>query len=208
MTTAQSTVAASWNTIGLELHVIAEGYKLAMWLIHSGHFYSASSSPLPLERCSQHSTDTVPEFHAEALQATVSEGLAHNAQGPYVAARTGVEPMTLRTKGVDSTNAPPSPTRLRRWNFCLMTTLTLMVTLRPSRRLPWPSWRFCVPVFCDFVSNYYCIINGAIVMSLILIIASYTNDVPRKLSVDPLYIGLFIRLNGKDVTLAGISIPK
>ena len=43
----------------------------------------------------------VPEFHAE-----VSEGLA---QGPYVAARAGVEPMTLRTKDVDSTNAPPTP---------------------------------------------------------------------------------------------------
>jgi len=40
----------------------------------------------------------VPEFHAEAPQATVSEGLA---QGPYVAARAGAEPMTLRTKGVD-----------------------------------------------------------------------------------------------------------
>ena len=42
------------------------------------------------------------EFHAKAPQATVSEGLA---QGPYVAARVGVEPMTLRTKGADSINA-------------------------------------------------------------------------------------------------------
>jgi len=50
--------------------------------------------------------DTVPEFHAEAPQATVSEGLA---QGPYVAARAGVEPMTLRTKGVHSTKAPSMP---------------------------------------------------------------------------------------------------
>ena len=46
----------------------------------------------------------MPEFYAEAPQAIVSEGLA---QGPYVAARVGVEPMTLRTKGVDSINAPP-----------------------------------------------------------------------------------------------------
>jgi len=38
-------------------------------------------------------TDTVPEFHAEAPQATVSEGLV---QGPYMAARAGVEPTTLR----------------------------------------------------------------------------------------------------------------
>jgi len=48
----------------------------------------------------------VPEFHAEAPQATVSKGLA---KGPYVAARAGVEPMTLRTKDVDSTKAPPRP---------------------------------------------------------------------------------------------------
>ena len=48
----------------------------------------------------------MPEFHAEAPQATVSEGFA---QGPYVAARVGVEPITLRTKSVDSTNAPLTP---------------------------------------------------------------------------------------------------
>ena len=46
--------------------------------------------------------DTVSEFHAEAPQAIVSYG---PAQGPYVAARAGVEHMTLWTKGVDSTNA-------------------------------------------------------------------------------------------------------
>jgi len=46
----------------------------------------------------------VLEFHAEAPQATVSEGLA---QGPYVAARAGFKPVTLRMKGVESTNAPP-----------------------------------------------------------------------------------------------------
>ena len=45
-------------------------------------------------------------LHAEALQATASEGLA---QGPYVAAREGFKPRTLRSKGVDSTNAPPRP---------------------------------------------------------------------------------------------------
>ena len=37
----------------------------------------------------------------------MSEGLA---QGPYVAARVGFEPMTLRTKGDESTNEPPRPT--------------------------------------------------------------------------------------------------
>jgi len=57
--------------------------------IRSGHFYSASSSPLQYYYSeaipTQHST--VPEFHAEVPQATVSEGLA---QGTYVAARAGV----------------------------------------------------------------------------------------------------------------------
>src|SRR6218665_2510217 len=32
---------------------------------HSGHFYSAPSSPLPLRGAPDYSTDTVSEFHAE-----------------------------------------------------------------------------------------------------------------------------------------------
>ena len=34
--------------------------------IHSGYFYSASSSPLLLRGAPDYSTDTVSEFHAEA----------------------------------------------------------------------------------------------------------------------------------------------
>ena len=49
-------------------------------------------------------SDTVSKFHAEALQATASEGLA---QGPYMAARAEFEPTTLWTKGDESTNEPP-----------------------------------------------------------------------------------------------------
>src|SRR6218665_1323930 len=74
-------------------------------LIYSGYFYSASSSPLLL-RGAPDSMDTLPEFHVEAPQATASEGFAHS---PYVAARAGVEPMTLQTNDVDSTHAPPTP---------------------------------------------------------------------------------------------------
>ena len=59
------------------------------------------------QRCSRYSTDTVSEFHAEAPQATASEGLA---QGPYVADRAGFEPATLQTKGDKSANEPPRPT--------------------------------------------------------------------------------------------------
>jgi len=47
--------------------------------------------------------DTVSEFHAEAPQATANVGLA---QVPYVAARVGFKPVTIRTKGVESTNEP------------------------------------------------------------------------------------------------------
>src|SRR6218665_513110 len=66
--------------------------------IHSSHFYSAPSSPLPLRGALEYSTDTVSEFHA---------GLA---QGPYVAARAGDEPTTIRLKVIVSTKAPPRPT--------------------------------------------------------------------------------------------------
>src|SRR6218665_2708030 len=64
------------------------------------HYYSEA------QRHFRHSTDTVSEFRAEAPQATVSEGLA---QGPYVAASAGLEPMTLQTKCDKSTNEPPCP---------------------------------------------------------------------------------------------------
>src|SRR6218665_1351741 len=61
------------------------------------HYYSEA---LPTQQ------DAVSEFHAEALQAIASEGLA---QRRYVAARTGFEPMTLRSTGINSTNEPPTP---------------------------------------------------------------------------------------------------
>src|SRR6218665_2703421 len=44
-----------------------EKYKtVTKSLIHSGHFYSAPSSPLQLTGAADYSTDTVSEFHAEA----------------------------------------------------------------------------------------------------------------------------------------------
>src|SRR6218665_3227861 len=74
--------------------------------IHSGYFYSASLSPPTTQRRARYSTDTVSEFHADELQATASEGLA---QRPYMAARAGFEPTTLRMKCDESTNEPPRP---------------------------------------------------------------------------------------------------
>src|SRR6218665_798550 len=43
-------------------------------------------------------------LHAEALQAIAGKELA---QGPYMTARAGFEPTTLRSHGVVSSNAPP-----------------------------------------------------------------------------------------------------
>src|SRR6218665_677058 len=41
-------------------------YSFIHSFIHSGHFYSAPSSPLLLRGAPDYSTDTVSEFHAEA----------------------------------------------------------------------------------------------------------------------------------------------
>ena len=44
----------------------ARMYVYIYIFIHSGHFYSAPSSSLPLRGAPDYSTDTVSEFHAEA----------------------------------------------------------------------------------------------------------------------------------------------
>ena len=49
-----------------------------------------------------------------SAQATAGKGLA---QGPYMAARAGVEPTTLRLKAIDSIKAPPCPTRSPRCSY-------------------------------------------------------------------------------------------
>src|SRR6218665_3610237 len=80
--------------------------------IHSGHFYSAPTtqrrSPLQHRYCIGVSR--------RSEQATAGKGLA---QGPYMAARAGVEPTTLRLKAIDSTKAPPRPTwwHLGKWTM-------------------------------------------------------------------------------------------
>ena len=75
--------------------------------IHSFKLFLKLFKPTTTQRCSRHSMDTVSEFHPEKPQATANEGLA---QGPYMAARVGFEPTTLRMKGVESTSDPPRPT--------------------------------------------------------------------------------------------------
>src|SRR6218665_1222279 len=72
--------------------------------IHSGHFYSAHSSPLATtQRRSLLQHGYCIGVSRRSAQATAGKGLA---QGPYMAARAGVEPTTLRLKAIDSTKAP------------------------------------------------------------------------------------------------------
>ena len=73
------------------------------WLVADIHSFIPDISIAPLK------VRYYSEFHAEAPQVTASEGLA---QGPYMAARAGLKPAILRTKGVESTNEPPHPTNL------------------------------------------------------------------------------------------------
>ena len=86
VSTAPSTVAASWNDNGPERHVTAKAYKLVMWL--------------------------------------------------------------------------------GRWNFCLKTSLTLILTLRPSWRLPWLFLTHLKAFVCQYfvtVRNYSCTVDRAII---------------------------------------------
>src|SRR6218665_73480 len=77
--------------------IIVHSFRIFKWRL-------SKSTTRPTHRRSRHSTDTVSEFHAEAPQATASEGLV---QGPYMATSTRFEPTSLRTKGDKSTNEPP-----------------------------------------------------------------------------------------------------
>ena len=99
---AESEVEAAIKSLKKEKHLER--------FIHSGHFYSATSSTLLLRGAPDYSTDTVSEFHAEAHRQHQAKDLP-NAQGPYV---VGVEPTTLRLKVIVSTKAPPRPTTYQR----------------------------------------------------------------------------------------------
>src|SRR6218665_1393772 len=74
--------------------------------IHSCHFYSAPSSSSTTQRRSRLQHGYCIGVSRRSAQATAGKGLA---QGPYMAARAGVEPTTLRLRVIASTNAPPCP---------------------------------------------------------------------------------------------------
>src|SRR6218665_3522572 len=107
-------------------------FKQLMWLnessynsfihfhsfIHSDHFYSAFKSPTT-QRRSRLQHGYCIGFSRRSAQATAGKGLA---QGPYMAARAGVEPTTLRLKAIYSTKAPPCPAI----GFCILKLMNVM----------------------------------------------------------------------------------
>src|SRR6218665_1779958 len=72
--------------------------------IHSGHFYIAPVKSSTTQRRSRLQHGYCIGVLRRSAQATAGKGLA---QGPYVAARAGVEPTTLRLKVIVSTKVPP-----------------------------------------------------------------------------------------------------
>src|SRR6218665_2907486 len=82
--------------------------------LHNSHHQSFIHSfipaifiaPLQVLYYFDYSTDTVSEFHAEAHR----QLQVKDKQGPYVAARAGVDPTTPRLKVIVSTKEPPLPT--------------------------------------------------------------------------------------------------
>jgi len=67
------------------------------------HVYNASDSMNLSEALPTKAIDTV-RVYTPKHNRPVREGLA---QGPYIAARAGFKQTTLRSKGINSTNAPP-----------------------------------------------------------------------------------------------------
>ena len=55
-----------WECKRKECFDVIKAYNCKNSFIHSGHFYSAPSSPLLLRGAPEYSTDTVSDFHAEA----------------------------------------------------------------------------------------------------------------------------------------------
>src|SRR6218665_1379790 len=83
--------------------------KLFCVFINSDYFYGAPSSPLPLRGAPDPARILCRSFTPKRHRQFTSEGLA---QCFYVATRAGFELTTLRTKGDESTNDPPRPTRV------------------------------------------------------------------------------------------------
>src|SRR6218665_194945 len=79
---------------------------LTLYCIVFIHFYIAAHSMSLSEALSITSIDTVSEF---TRRSATDNCKRRTCPSPYVAVKAGFGPATLRSKGIDSTNAPPRP---------------------------------------------------------------------------------------------------
>src|SRR6218665_354668 len=88
-------------------------YCIALYCIYP--FILRFSQHEPFRSVPDHSNrHCVGVYTSKHYRATANEELA---QGPYVAARPRFEPATLRSKGIDSTNAQSCPTEKVKLSF-------------------------------------------------------------------------------------------
>ena len=102
----QQELTKSWRTCKF---ISRLSYSFIHSFIHSDHFYSATWSPLLLRSAPDTARILCRSFTLKRHRQLWVKDLPKVPI--YLAARAGVEPMTLRLKAIDSTNAPPGPTR-------------------------------------------------------------------------------------------------
>ena len=96
---------------GFSMYIWLQYVQMALEFIHS---FILVISIAPFKSTTTQRRSRLQHGHCigvsrRSAQATVGKGLA---QGPYMTARAGIEPTTLRLKAIDSTKAPPCPTIL------------------------------------------------------------------------------------------------
>src|SRR6218665_2499167 len=102
----------SYKALQTYIHTKSHSTSIFMHsFICSGYFYSASSV--------HYYSEALPAQHeycagVSRRSTTGNCELRTCPRSLYVAARTGFEPMTLRTKGDESANEPPRPTNILR----------------------------------------------------------------------------------------------
>ena len=97
-------------------------------LIHSFIHSAISIAPLQVSSTTQRRSQVQHGYYIRvsrrSAQTTAGKGLA---QGPYVAAREGVKPTTLRLKVITSTKVPPRPTSIG--IFCFSYQIKIQITI-------------------------------------------------------------------------------
>ena len=105
--TIRSVSSNVYTRVYCNVNLAYNTYALGQSFIHSGCFFSASSSPLLLRGTLDTARILCLSFTPKRHRQLRVKDLP---KGPYVTDRAGFKPMTLRTKGDEMTNEPPCPT--------------------------------------------------------------------------------------------------